>query len=162
MLITIISMLLMVISWLGMQAIYSSGLSYKSVEASQQMTQQFLIAEHALKMAEQWLEQTNLLPGAVVNCIQVPCILIAQSANFIPNQEMSWWSATNKAVVSIKMNLPQSHQAFYAIEQLMDENRQYYRITARGQLFTQTQPTILQSTWVKSATENNRLSWRRW
>ena len=177
MLITIISMLLLVINWLGMQAIYSSSLSYKSVEASQQMTQQFLIAEQALKAAEQWLEQTQTLPEPVSVCTQTPCILIAQAVNFVPNQNATWWTPANKAVVNVTMNLPQFYRASYVVEQWVDVNmsdQRYYRITAQGELFTQNNiisseelltqrsPTILQSTWVKSMDDNKRQSWRQW
>ena len=75
------------------------------------------------------------------------------------------------------MNLQQTHRAFYAVEQLIDAklpDQRYYRVTARSELFTQNsitaggelftpmQAIILQSTWVKSMSENNRQSWRHW
>jgi Tfp pilus assembly protein PilX len=173
MILPIITMLLVVISWLGWQAIYSGVLNYQTVAISQRMAQQFFLAEHALSRAERWLQNTPVkqLPPAVSECLKNPCILIGQSADYFPQQPAQWWQATNNvAVTPINMYLPGEHQAFYLIEHLTDANTRteiFYRITTWALLTGETMPTVLQSVWKKSShpalpVVEKRNSWRRW
>lgn len=172
MLLPTLTMLLLIISWLGWQAIHSSVLNYQSAAISSQTSQQFLLAEHALFCAEEWLKLTpaKKLPIAVTECTQRPCILLAQPAHYFPHQSMQWWQSTNNfAVTPVQMDIPPTHQLFYLIEHLSDADTytsRYYRITVWSLLNSQTMPTILQTTWKKlthpSPAEETRQSWRRW
>jgi Tfp pilus assembly protein PilX len=168
MLIPVISTLLIILSAFMWVAINSNILSYQSTAISQQSTQQFLAAEYALTQAEHWLQYNMQLPKPVNICIQQPCILIAQSAAYLPPQPASWWQGVNNyQVTRVNMNMPMGHNSFYAIEELVESSTQYeryFRITSWSLLTSYSIPSVLQSVWMKSNVSDygKRNSWRQW
>jgi Tfp pilus assembly protein PilX len=167
MLLPLISVFLMIISSFSWVAMNSNVLNYQSTAISQEMSQQFLLAENALTQAERWLQKNTLkqLPPPSNTCTRQPCIVTSQTAAYFPEQPASWWQdSSNLTVMPVMLNIPKAYNAFYTVEQLEDSNRQnyYFRITAWALLHSQSLPSVLQSVWTKSQHENQRYSWRQW
>lgn len=170
MVLPLVTIILIIISGFAWQAIYNSVLNYKITAATQQSTQQFFLAEHALLQAEKWLANTAIhqLPTPSENCQQTPCLLLAQAANYYPQQPPSWWQSENNfALTSHQLPLPYDQQAFYIIEYLQDATTlqsQFYRITAWALVHENQVPTILQSIWKKNVlagVPDKRMAWRQ-
>lgn len=170
MLIPLISVLLLALSVCLWTAVNSNMLNYQSIATSQQQSQQFALAEYVLMQAQNWLRHTPIasLPKPVQTCIQSPCIVIAQPANYFPQQVSSWWlAADNFTVVAVQADISHLHAAFYTIEELIESrsfSARYFRFTSWALLSTQTRPSIVQMVWRKSLKDGSvkPYAWRQW